>query len=175
MPKPRRRHSAVFVSSTLVMFGGFDGEFFNDMHLLNFDQDNQVVRGSQHESASSLLEDYAKLIDSRDHSSIKFMLDPERPGLPEQIVQANKSLVLFRLFEREVREYCSDSHVFNMRMEEVLSNPQTRVMCPQFFQRVFDAKLGQTLRLPGIHSRTEFLLFLEFCYCDKLVTPVTGA
>ena len=48
-------------------------------------------------------------------------------------------------------------------------------MCPQFFQRVFDAKAGATLRLPGISSRAEFLLFLEFCYCDRLVKPVTGA
>ena len=83
MPKPRRRHSAVFVSSTLVMFGGFDGEFFNDMHLLNFSQEHQVIRGSQQESNSSLLEDYAKLVDSKDHANIKFMLDPEKPGAPE--------------------------------------------------------------------------------------------
>ena len=36
MPKPRRRHSAIFVASTIVMFGGFDGDFFNDMHLMHF-------------------------------------------------------------------------------------------------------------------------------------------
>mmetsp|Transcript_27060 Transcript_27060/g.36164 ORF Transcript_27060/g.36164 Transcript_27060/m.36164 type:complete len:155 (+) Transcript_27060:539-1003(+) len=36
LPKPRRRHSAIFVASTIVMFGGFDGDFFNDMHLLHF-------------------------------------------------------------------------------------------------------------------------------------------
>jgi len=71
MPKPRRRHSAVFVSSSLVMFGGFDGEFFNDLHILNFGQDylRQVHRK---ESSTSLLEDYAKLVDSKEHSNIKF-------------------------------------------------------------------------------------------------------
>jgi N-acetylneuraminic acid mutarotase len=34
-PNPRRRHSAVFISSSLVIFGGFDGEFHNDMHVFH--------------------------------------------------------------------------------------------------------------------------------------------
>jgi hypothetical protein len=92
MPKARRRHSAVFVSSTIAMFGGFDGEFFNDMHLLHFDAD-QLAKGSksasraatelERGSASSLLRDYAKLIDSKEHSNIKFLLDPSVPGAPD--------------------------------------------------------------------------------------------
>ena len=35
IPVPRRRHSAVFISSSLVMFGGFDGNFYNDLHALH--------------------------------------------------------------------------------------------------------------------------------------------
>ncbi len=35
-PKPRRRHSAVFVSGALIMFGGFDGSFYNDLHVIDF-------------------------------------------------------------------------------------------------------------------------------------------
>ena len=80
MPKPRRRHSAVFVSSTLVMFGGFDGEFFNDMHLINFDEDHLKESESFQDASSSLMEDYAKLVDSKEHSNILFLLDPEKPG-----------------------------------------------------------------------------------------------
>ena len=38
LPKARRRHSAVFISGSLVMFGGFDGEFFNDMHVMHLNQ-----------------------------------------------------------------------------------------------------------------------------------------
>lgn len=33
--KPRRRHSAVFISGSLITFGGFDGSFFNDMNILD--------------------------------------------------------------------------------------------------------------------------------------------
>jgi N-acetylneuraminic acid mutarotase len=35
-PKPRRRHSAIFVSGSLILFGGFDGNFYNDLHVLDF-------------------------------------------------------------------------------------------------------------------------------------------
>ena len=38
VPKPRRRHSSIFVSSSLIMFGGFDGEFYNDLHILHLKQ-----------------------------------------------------------------------------------------------------------------------------------------
>ena len=69
MPKPLRRHSAVFVSSTLVMFGGFDGEFFNDMHLLHFDQ---LEREPSSLATSTLFSDYAKLVDAKEVSNIRF-------------------------------------------------------------------------------------------------------
>lgn len=40
-PKPRRRHSAGFVGSCMIAFGGFNGEYFNDLHYINvFDELN---------------------------------------------------------------------------------------------------------------------------------------
>lgn len=36
LPKPRRRHSSVFVGSCMVVFGGFNGEYFNDLYYINF-------------------------------------------------------------------------------------------------------------------------------------------
>jgi len=36
LPIARRRHSSVFVSSAFVVFGGFDGSFYNDMHVVDF-------------------------------------------------------------------------------------------------------------------------------------------
>ena len=35
LPKPRRRHSCVCLSGSLVMFGGFDGDFYNDVNVLD--------------------------------------------------------------------------------------------------------------------------------------------
>ena len=76
LPKPRRRHSAVFISSSLVMFGGFDGEFYNDMHILHL-KEAPKMRGFN--SSSTINSDYSKLVDSQDHSNIQFVLDPMEP------------------------------------------------------------------------------------------------
>jgi N-acetylneuraminic acid mutarotase len=35
VPKARRRHSACFIGSCMIMFGGFNGEYFNDLHYVN--------------------------------------------------------------------------------------------------------------------------------------------
>ena len=35
LPKPRRRHSASFFGSCLVIFGGFNGDYFNDLFYIN--------------------------------------------------------------------------------------------------------------------------------------------
>jgi N-acetylneuraminic acid mutarotase len=34
-PKARRRHCAGFVGSCLIIFGGFNGEYFNDLYYIN--------------------------------------------------------------------------------------------------------------------------------------------
>jgi N-acetylneuraminic acid mutarotase len=34
-PKARRRHSACFLGSSMLIFGGFNGEYFNDLHYIN--------------------------------------------------------------------------------------------------------------------------------------------
>ena len=33
-PKARRRHSACFLGNSMLIFGGFNGEYFNDLHYL---------------------------------------------------------------------------------------------------------------------------------------------
>lgn len=35
LPKPRRRPSTCFVGSCLLMFGGFNSEYYNDLHFIN--------------------------------------------------------------------------------------------------------------------------------------------
>lgn len=49
MPKARRRHSAVFVGSNMIVFGGFNGEYFNDLHYINvFEVKKKVDSRSVH-------------------------------------------------------------------------------------------------------------------------------
>jgi hypothetical protein len=40
-PKSRRRLSCIIVSKHLVMFGGFDGEFYNDLNIMNIESLSQ--------------------------------------------------------------------------------------------------------------------------------------
>ena len=35
VPKARRRHSSCFLGSSMLIFGGFNGEYFNDLHYIN--------------------------------------------------------------------------------------------------------------------------------------------
>ena len=35
MPLPRRKPCATFVGSCLIMFGGFNNEYYNDLHSIN--------------------------------------------------------------------------------------------------------------------------------------------
>ena len=37
VPWARRRHSSVFMQNQMVMFGGFDGKFYNDMNYAVFE------------------------------------------------------------------------------------------------------------------------------------------
>ena len=35
LPKPRRRACINFIGNCLLMFGGFNSEYFNDLHYIN--------------------------------------------------------------------------------------------------------------------------------------------
>lgn len=34
LPNPRRRHSSVMIGSSLLIFGGYNGKYYNDLHYL---------------------------------------------------------------------------------------------------------------------------------------------
>lgn len=54
-PKPRRRHSAGFVGSCMIAFGGFNGEYFNDLHYINVFELNNKLEVSAPENAWNAL------------------------------------------------------------------------------------------------------------------------
>ena len=59
VPKPRRRHSAVFVASSLIMFGGFDGDFYNDLYALHL---NEIRKNEVRISKSTIDREFASII-----------------------------------------------------------------------------------------------------------------
>ena len=62
IPKPRRRHSCIFVSNCLVMFGGFDGEFFNDLHVMDMEHSKRGL--STHIDNSTIMADYSNMVNN---------------------------------------------------------------------------------------------------------------
>jgi hypothetical protein len=94
-PKPRRRHSALFVCGALVMFGGFDGNFFDDLNIL----DLQTQGKSQLTvPKSTICEDYFSLVNNPESADIIFELN----DAGKSKVYAHRALVLFRLIQREL-------------------------------------------------------------------------
>ena len=95
--------------------------------------------------------------------------------------------MLYRLVERELRttDFNSGNAVFKMQLPELLGltstkaqlipNQQVRFHCSSFLQKVFKAQAGEKVFLSEINEsqRAEFLAFLEFCHCEKLVQPMT--
>jgi hypothetical protein len=79
------------------MFGGFDGAFYNDLNILDFQSaQKQIVKFAD----SSLSIDYQSLINQKDSYDIRFVLDNSQ----NQEVFGHKALVLFRAIQRELKQ-----------------------------------------------------------------------
>lgn len=72
IPKPRRRGSAVFVASSLLLFGGFDGDFFNDLQVLHL---NEASRKACPVSPSSLDKDFLKQINNPHNNDLRIIIE----------------------------------------------------------------------------------------------------
>ncbi len=71
------------------MFGGFDGNFFNDMSILNLKKENNAIMIPR----STVNEDYFTLVNNQEGSDINFRLnDPSRT-----LIFGHRALILFRL------------------------------------------------------------------------------
>ena len=159
-PKPRRRHSALFISGSLVMFGGFDGNFYNDLNILDFQAPKKQIINIQ---PSSINADYRSLVNQRESADIVFVLDTPT----QSKIYAHKALILFRLVQRE----------FAMETAQVVAIKDLFAQRepPEFIKHVYLAPSGQEIFLKDVSCRDSFLLFLEFLYCDKFLEKMTNA
>jgi hypothetical protein len=77
------------------MFGGFDGNFYNDLNILDFSRPNKQIINIQ---PSTIDMEYLSLVNSQDTGDIIFVLD----NATKSQVYSHKSLLLFRAIEREL-------------------------------------------------------------------------
>jgi hypothetical protein len=64
----------------------------------------------------------------------------------------------------------------NAPMSDILENSELVNLMPNFFQLVFKTPVGDSLALTFEREITheDFTKFLEYCYCDKVLSPITG-
>lgn len=73
-PKARRRHCAGFVGSCMIAFGGFNGEYYNDLHYINVFELTSRVDASQAPE-----EVYRRYVNSQAHSDALIFTDRGEP------------------------------------------------------------------------------------------------
>ena len=105
IPKPRRRHSCIFVSNSIVMFGGFDGEFYNDINVMDLSSKSIMNKKAILESSKD--KDFSRLVNSYDDHDIVFRIRGQS-GMHYQQVYGNKALILYRAAEKEVEIHHKD-------------------------------------------------------------------
>jgi hypothetical protein len=148
IPKARRRHSAVFVGRSMVLFGGFDGKYFSDMHYMNvrpFDLEYQPQNIHHH---------YLSLVNNWLFADVVFLAKPKNTrnfvlNELEEKIYAHSALVLYRL-----------------------SNES----CPQFAQDIIEQKKLKekaTVKLPEGITSEAFIRVLEYLYWGVFVNKIS--
>ena len=102
IPKPRRRLSCILVSKSLVMFGGFDGNFFNDLHSLDMKVHSKHNKFNTQEAPSTKDRDFYEMINDEDYANFFLRVHDAQNHLNVTTIHINKSLLLYRLLEKEV-------------------------------------------------------------------------
>ena len=90
VPRPRRRHSAVFLGNQMVIFGGFDGGFFNDMHYAEF---KKVYNAKDKDE--NYIADTLKCINNPFRSDINFILNYGKQN--QSIFYSHSYILLYKL------------------------------------------------------------------------------
>ena len=113
IPRPRRRHSCIFISNCLVMFGGFDSEFFDDLNVMDLKKNSRGIENTPIE-ASTIDSDFLSLLNNPIDYDLTFKIeyvsecnDSNQMRLCPLSVEtknilANKSLLLFRSVDKEM-------------------------------------------------------------------------
>jgi hypothetical protein len=54
LPKARRRHSACFLGSSMLVFGGFNGDYFNDLYYITIVKSKKKIYATSNITADKL-------------------------------------------------------------------------------------------------------------------------
>lgn len=138
-PKPRRRHSCILVSGCVVMFGGFDGEFYNDLHLL----DVLPTQKDVNVTPSTKAQDYLGMVNSQADSDITLKIGSE-------CLHLHKALLLFKAVPYETAG--GKISAASSSISELVQSHE----CPEFMKLVYRMEKGEEFDLgPQFLARFE--------------------
>lgn len=149
------------------MFGGFDGRFYDDLHVLDFQTHRKINIQIQN---SSITQDYCSLVGSQENADIVFCLNPGQHWNHQVEVHAHKGLILFRLVHREIQALLPNSNK-NQKLEALIDCD----FVSPFIRDVFKAQQGERIILENVNCKQSLLHLLEFLYCDKFPSFMTVA
>ena len=125
----------------------------------------------QSQSNSSIDADFVKTINNKDLFDLVIELDGQE-------FSVSKSLLLNKVFDREL-EFIIKQKVIDQRValdcssiSDVMKNDDIACHLPWFIVKVYNKKRRVTLNSKGFNHI--FSHFLEFCYCDRVLTPLSG-
>lgn len=174
-PKPRRRHSVVLISNCLVMFGGFDGDFFDDLNVLYLTPDV----GHLEVEPSSKCNDLLKLINADSNYDMSIQVCSESCF---KEIKACKALFLYRTLDRETSKVVTYQDSKTKSVSSFLDrlNHQN---CPVILKEVFKLKHRETLIIkPEFVTGFEYDLerafvalvrLIGFLYTDRFPSAMT--
>ena len=180
IPKPRRRHSCILVSNCLIMFGGFDGEFYDDLHLMDL---YPSIKKTCVE-ASTKDQEYLKMIDQQSSSDFSFKIESGNNTSSfcgHNMVYANKALVMYRTIENERigEKSLKESQGFSTMSGYLEHEPS----CPEFLKRVYKLKKDETILLGSFYSqlfehdmkrsKVALVRLLGYLYTSKITEKLT--
>ena len=92
------------------MFGGFDGEFFNDLHVMDLEFNKRGLATPIDNSTIS--RDFASMVNNPKFSDIKIRVNLQNGHI--YCFYLNKSLLLFRSLDKEVPVRLNQTKVAEM-------------------------------------------------------------
>lgn len=161
-----------------MLFGGFDGEFYNDLHTLHLSKPENLV-------SSNIESDFLKLLNQPQLSDITVIIQQVMPNQKTSGYQISlqKCLVLRYIYELETEFYAKKqnklvSELDSKSISEVMEDQTLSKLLPPFLSNLYHQEKGcpLLLQLQGAHQISEKVLnmFFEFTYTKKLNQPVSG-
>ncbi|CAI2378495.1 unnamed protein product [Moneuplotes crassus] len=166
LPKARRRHSAIFVGRTMVLFGGYDGVYLSDMYYINAKPFSIIY------DPKDIHKVYLSLINKPEFADVCFIATNESERYHERGKEHTKRSSLRGSLLFPTKTYTCKIYAHSVLLVYRLMNKAP----PDFIRKVIDQKKTRKVaivHLPDQVTFRSFLKILEFLYCGTFINKIS--